>query len=101
VARCGDYPKDGLERDHGLTANPIAHQSREVAILRPHAAVCWSRNNCTIRAVLTEHITQLQYLLQLSFANFRERRKGEVRRIPIPRTPVNSGGAAAFFAGGP
>ena len=25
------------------------------------------------------------------YTNFRERRKGEVRRIPIPRTPVNKG----------
>ena len=25
----------------------------------------------------------------------------ELPRIPIPRTPVNSGGTAAFFAGGP
>jgi hypothetical protein len=42
-------------------------------------------------------ITQLQYLLQLSLrtsenpqkAKFAESPKGEVRRILIPRTPVN------------
>jgi hypothetical protein len=44
-------------------------------------------------------ITQLQYFLQLSLrtaenpvnTKFAESPKGEVRRIPIPRTPVNKG----------
>src|SRR5215211_7656164 len=69
------------------------------SVLHLYAAVSWPRNDCTILAELSERITQLQYLFQLSWrtsenaqnANFAEFYKSEVqlRRIPIPRTPVN------------
>jgi hypothetical protein len=75
-------------------------RGRQVAVLRLHAAVSLPRNDCTILAELGERITQLQYLLQLSLrtsensvkwkSNFRESPKGEVRRITIPRTRVNT-----------
>ena len=41
-------------------------RGRQVAVLRLHAAVSLPRNDCTILAELSERITQLQYLLQLS-----------------------------------
>jgi hypothetical protein len=70
-----------------------------VAILRLHAAASLPRNDCTILAELGERITQLQYLLHFFlrtsensvYANFAESPKGELRRIPIPRTSVNKG----------
>jgi hypothetical protein len=54
-------------------------------------------NTTTLATVGPRRITQLQYLSQLfsptsenpQNANFVEFYKGEVRRIPIPRTPVN------------
>src|SRR5687768_7250776 len=41
--------------------------------------------------------------VSLEGTNFRERRKGEVRRIPLPRTPVNKGKrrAGATLSPGP
>jgi hypothetical protein len=50
----------------GWVANP-GLEGGQVASLRLHAAVSWLRNDCTILAELGERITQMQYLLQLSW----------------------------------
>jgi len=65
-------------------------EGAQVAVLHLHAAVSWLRNSYTILAEPGERITQLQYLLQLSFRtsentqnrNFVERRKAEAQ-LPI------------------
>src|SRR5215218_10472261 len=62
----------------------------QVAVLRPHAA---SASHVTaavypcVREVYVPRSTK--YSTALSKANFLELRQGEVRRIPLPRTPVN------------
>ena len=60
----------------------------QVAVLRLHAASTGHVTAAAYSCERGERITQLQYFLQL-FANFGELRHYEVRRIPLPRTPVN------------
>ena len=82
-------------------ASGCAYQLWGNPLLLPRRS-SWLRNDCTMLAELRERITQLQYLLQLSLrtaekvqkTNFGELRKAEVqlRRILLPRTPVNSVG---------
>jgi hypothetical protein len=72
----------------------------QIAVLHSYAAVSWLRNDCTILAELSERITQLQYLLQLSLrtsensvkGKFAERGQCEVLRSSLLGASVNKAG---------
>jgi hypothetical protein len=88
-----------------------------VAVLRLYAAVSWLRNDCTILAELSDHncpiavfiasLNRLAYIpgwyvwgrtwQNAQRTNFVERRKGEVRRIPLPRRLMNKVGIRPRF----
>src|SRR5918995_5677351 len=50
-----------------ISLYPPPYRGRQITDLRLHAAVSSLRNDCTILVELDERITQLQYLLQLSW----------------------------------
>jgi hypothetical protein len=52
--------------------------------------LCWLRDDCTILPEGGAAYHSIAVFFTNFLANFRESPKGEVRRIPIPRTPVNA-----------
>src|SRR5215207_11478722 len=62
---------------------------RQVAVPHSYAAVSWPRNACTILPYEGDVYARAHKVRALR--NFGELRYGEVRRIPLPRTPVNKG----------